>query len=361
MKVALVYDRVTKWGGAERVLLALKKIFPEAPLFTAVYDKKRATWANVFTVYTSFLKYIPFSQKHEILPFFMPLAFESFNFDEYDLVISVTSESAKGIITHPKTRHICICLTPTRYLWSSYDEYFSNTIFRFLAKPIVMYLRAWDMIAAKRPDSYIAISEEVKRRITQYYHQDSEVIYPPLMLDTIEKRVKKQAQQEAYFLVVSRLSRFTEYKRVDIAIDAANSLKLPLKIVGGGDIAYFKKKAGPTVEFVGSVTDEKLCQYYANCKALIFPGKEDFGLVMAEAQYFGKPVIAYKAGGALEIVKEGETGVFFDEQNAQALIKVLEKFNERSYNSEACRKNAEKFAFKEFKSKLKLYIDRKKI
>src|SRR3990167_8750422 len=153
MKVALVYDRVNKWGGAERVLLALHKIFPDAPLYTSVYDERKAAWEKVFRVKTSFLQNFPFaSENHEYYALLMPLAFESFSFDEYDLVISVTSEAAKGIITKPGTRHICYCLTPTRYLWSGYDEYFKNSFFRFISKPIILYLRLWDKKAAKRPD-----------------------------------------------------------------------------------------------------------------------------------------------------------------------------------------------------------------
>src|ERR1035437_3756793 len=179
MKVALVYDRVNKWGGAERVLLALHKIFPEAPLFTSVYNAESAAWAKVFDVRTSFLQNFPKAKTaHELYAVLMPLAFESFNFDNFDLVISVTSEAAKGIITKPSTLHICYCLTPTRYLWSGYNDYFKSSIFKLISKPLVSYLRFWDKIAAKRPDEYIAISIEVKNRIKKYYKRDSEVVYP---------------------------------------------------------------------------------------------------------------------------------------------------------------------------------------
>src|SRR3990172_1252396 len=163
-KVAIVYDRVNKWGGAERVLLTLHEMFPDAPLYTSVYDEKNASWAKVFSnIYTSFLQKIPFAKgNHEFLAPLMPLAFESFNFNDYDLVISVTSEAAKGIITKSGTTHICYCLTPTRYLWSGYEEYFKNPILKFISKPFVSYLRMWDKIAANRPDKIIAISTEVK-------------------------------------------------------------------------------------------------------------------------------------------------------------------------------------------------------
>jgi len=339
MKVALVYDRVNKWGGAERILLALHKIFPDAPLYTSVYNPKKASWADTFVV-TSFLKNVP----HELFAALMPISFETFSFDVYDLVISVTSEAAKGIITKPHTKHLCICLTPTRYLWSGYDEYFKQYPLRVITKPLIWYLRTWDQIASSRPDQVIAISEEVKRRIKKYYNRDAHVIYPPIMISHV-KREKKKGE---YFLVVSRLSRFTTYKRVDLAVAAATKLSLPLKVIGDGDKTYFKKNAGPTVEFVGKVSDEKLTEYYQHAKALIFPGIEDFGLVMAEAQSFGVPVIAFRGGGALEIIKEGETGIFFEKQDIASLIHALENFDESHYNSEVCMQNAQQFSLNKF-------------
>src|SRR5258708_777508 len=208
MKVALVYDRINKWGGAERILLALHEIFPEAPLYTSVYNSELAPWASIFTIKTSFLQKFPkASSHHEMLATLMPVAFESFSFDEYDLVISITSEAAKGIITKTTTKHICICLTPTRYLWSGYNTYFSKSVFKNISKPIVHYLKKWDRVAAQRPDAYIAISQEVQKRIKKYYGRDSVIIYPPL---TIESKGKKNPENQKqitdnYFLVVSRL------------------------------------------------------------------------------------------------------------------------------------------------------------
>ncbi|HXS15298.1 MAG TPA: glycosyltransferase [Candidatus Saccharimonadales bacterium] len=349
MKVALVYDRVNKWGGAERVLLALHAMFPHAPLFTSVYNPKTASWAKVFAVKTSFLQHIPFVRSHhQLFPFLMPLAFESFSFDDFDLVISVTSEAAKGIITKPHTRHICLCLTPTRYLWSGYAHYFNNAFFRFLATPVIQYLRTWDSIASQRPDTMVAISEEVRKRIKKYYQRESIVIYPPYMLT----ETSVESQKGEYFLVVSRLSRFTSYKRVDIAVQAATKLNIPLKIIGEGDIEYYKKIAGPTVEFLGKVSDTDLLSYYAGCCGLIFPGIEDFGLVMVEAQAMGKPVIALRGGGALEIVKEGETGEFFDRQTVESLSQVLKSFDGSRYNKETCKQNAKRFSLEAFQKKV---------
>ncbi len=350
MKVALVYDRVNKWGGAERVLLSLQKLFPDAPLYTSVHDKKNAGWAKNFVIKTSFLQKIPFLRtKHEYIPFLMPLAFEQFTFDEYDLVISVTSEAAKGIITKPSTKHICYCLTPTRYLWSGYKEYFSNRVFRFIATPIVFYLQKWDLMAANRPDIYIAISKEVQKRIKKYYHHDSALIYPPAGITNAAPLPHKDDKGK-YYLIVSRLSHFTKYKRIDIAIAACNTLGVPLKIIGEGSwMDELKEMSGSTVEFLGSVSDEKLGEYYSNCKALLFPGIEDLGLTVIEAQYYGSPVIAYRGGGALETIKEGKTGIFFDKQTKESLIAAIKKFETMHFPPQKCREQADVFGYDSFK------------
>lgn len=345
MKVALVYDRINKWGGAERVLLAFHRLFPNAPLYTSVYDKKKTPWADVFDVRTSFLQKFPFAMHHELYALLMPLVFESFNFDEFDLVISVTSEAAKGIITKPQTKHICYCLTPTRYLWSGHKEYFKNPLLRFISKPIVLYLKFWDKIAAIRPDAYIAISKEVKRRIGRYYGKQSSVIYPPIWIPV---ESVPAAPQSPYYLIVSRL---VPYKKIDLAIKAFNKLKLPLKIVGiGSQMNKLKAMAGPTIQFLGYLTDKELVRYYSECHALVFPGLEDFGLTILEAQGFGKPVIAFAAGGGRETIIEGKTGVFFNKSRVESLIAAINKLNNLSINSEDCTNQAKKFGFEQFRN-----------
>jgi len=370
VKVALVYDRLNKWGGAERVLLALHKLYPDAPLYTSVYDKEKAPWASVFNVKTSFLQKLPFAMNHELFATLMPLAFESFSFDEFDLVISVTSEAAKGIITKPKTKHICYCLTPTRYLWSGYEEYFKNPLLKFISKPVVWYLRTWDKIAAQRPDAYIAISKEVQKRIKKYYGRKSEVVYPPLSVFSSQLSANSQSvlspsvpisRQQAnynlktenrelmteYFLIVSRL---VPYKRIDLTVRTFNKLKLPLKIIGmGAEMGRLKTIAGPTIEFLGNLTDKTLIRYYSGCRALIFPGLEDFGLTILEAQNFGKPVIAFRGGGAVETIIERKTGIFFDKPNVKSLIKAIKQFNNMSFDPKDCMENARKFSFERFK------------
>ncbi len=356
MKVALVYDRVNKIGGAERVLESLREIFPGLVLFTSVYNKRKTPWAKKFTIKTSYLQCIPLiNSKHELIPYLMPFAFESFDFTGYNLVISVTSEASKGIIVPTGVPHVCICLTPTRYLWSGYRQYFKNPILRFLTHPLVSYLRKWDLVAASRPDKFIAISDNVARRIKKYYKRDSVVIYPPSDRLFQKKGTKKFIPLEKnYFLVVSRL---VDYKRIDLAVKACTKLKLPLVVIGEGN-EYEKLDAlsGETVVFKGKVTDEELISYYKNCRALIFPGEEDFGITMVEVQLAGKPVIAYKAGGALEIVKEGITGVFFDKQTVASLCTVLKKFKDSRYNGVDCKVNAKRFSEIVFKKAIKNFL-----
>jgi glycosyltransferase involved in cell wall biosynthesis len=346
MKVALVYDKINKWGGAERVLLALHKLFPDAPLYTSIYDREKTPWANVFEIRTSFLQHFPFANHHELYAFLMPLAFESFNFDEFDLVISVTSEAAKGIVTKPETKHICYCLTPTRYLWSGYNEYFKNPLLKFISEPTVLYLKFWDKIASSRPDAFIAISKEVQSRIKKYYKRESELIYPPLALDN--GPVGKVSAVTPYFLIVSRL---VSYKRIDLAIKTFNKLKLPLKIIGtGAEMNRLKRMAGPTIKFLGNLTDKELVRYYSDCRALVFPGIEDFGLTVLEAQSFGKPIIAFKAGGALETIIEGKTGIFFDKPTVESLAKTIQKLSNLKINPEDCIEQARKFDFGQFRN-----------
>lgn len=344
MKIAFVYDRVNKWGGAERVLLALHALWPDAPLYTAVYDKKRAGWADVFRVHPSFLQHIPgASLIHESLSMFTPMAFEQFSFDGYDVVISVTSAEAKNIITKPGTVHICYCLTPTRYLWSGFDQYLSSPglgmvsgIAAYMLRLWAPVLRDWDRIAASRPDYYVAISQRVKERIKKYYHRDvSDVIYPPV--DIHKFTIASSAVSESgYFLTVSRL---VGYKRLDILIEAFNTLGLPLVILGSGrQKRELAEKARANIRFVDHhLTDSELVRYYEGCRAFVFPADEDFGLAAAEAQAAGKPVIAYSQSGVAEFVKDGVSGVLFHSQTTDALIRAVKTSMTHTYKPSDCR------------------------
>jgi len=380
MKVALVYDRVNKFGGAERVLLALHKIWPEAPLYTAVYDSQGAPWAKNFSVIPSFAQKFPLAKKqHEIYPSLMPFAFESFNFDKFEVVISVTSAEAKGIITKPKTLHLCYCLTPTRYLWSSYEHYINNYRFgvlnplaKLVIKPLLKKLKEWDQVACQRPDDYIAISKTVQKRIEKYYQRPAEIIYPPV--DTSKFRcqgpaftsqitggknhVKARPLHKGYFLVVSRL---VSYKRIDIIIQAFNELGWPLKIIGEGkERKNLEKIAKPNIKFIHQgLTDSELLRYYQECLGLVFIGEEDLGLVALEAQACGKPVIACKIGGIAEVVVDGQTGVLFGEQTPEALKQALRQFKVEKFNPVTCRQNALQYSEKVFINKFKSFVEGK--
>ncbi|MBI3289906.1 glycosyltransferase [Candidatus Microgenomates bacterium] len=371
MKVALVYDRVNKWGGAERVLLALHEIFPDAPLYTSVYNPRSAPWADVFPkIYTSFLQghtLRSWRVHHEWLALLMPIAFEQFDFDRYDLVISVTSEAAKGIITKPGTKHICYCLTPTRYLWSGYEIYFGNKWIKWITQPLVNYLKNWDKTAAQRPDVMVGISKTVRNRISKYYGRDSAVIYPPVELvrtrgpapgfpprtptrgPLLGGPPTRVTPRTVYFLLVSRL---VSYKKIDLAIEAFNELDIPLLIVGTGSAEEsLFNMARPNIHFLGQLTDAELASYYENAQALIFPQEEDFGIVAVEAQKFGCPVIAYHAGGALEIVRLGRTGEFFLSQTPEALISAITNFDRSRYDPKVIKNNAKRFSKEKFKKK----------
>lgn len=354
MKVAFVYDRVNKWGGAERVLSALHEIWPDAPLYTAVYNPRTAQWANGFQVHSSFLQYLPFAKTHhEWYPWLTPLAFESFSFDGYDVVISITSAEAKNIITKPGTVHICYCLTPTRYLWSGEKEYeaagFAGNILRIIAPT----LRQWDIIASSRPDYYVAISRSVEQRIQQYYHRPVDrVLYPPV--DT--KKFAVAGSTGDYFLCVSRL---VPYKRVDIVIDAFNRLGWPLVVIGNGwERPALQKRAWANIQFVTShLTDDELVEYYRNCRALVFAGEEDFGLVAVEAQAAGKPVVAYRNSGMGEIVVDRKTGLLFAEQTVDALVHAVTQSTHMTFDEEACRENAQRFRQDRFRKEMQQMVD----
>lgn len=364
LKIALVYDRVNKWGGAERVLLTLHEMFPNASLFTSVYDEKRAHWAKAFPkIQTSFLQRIYFLRnKHEYLGWLMPLVFESFDFSEFDLVISITSEAAKGIVTKPNTLHVCYCLTPTRYLWSHENIYFKNTFLKLLTSPLIAYLKKWEKVGSTRPDKYIAISTDVKTRIQKYYKKDSEIIFPPVSLNPDYKN-PHQKDNGDYYLVVSRL---VGYKSVKLVVDTFNENGLALVIVGTGrEESFLKESANKNIKFVGKVADEQLIKYYSKAKALILPQYEDFGIVSVEAQLCGIPIIAYKKGGAIDTVIDKKTGIFFEQQSVKSLKQAIANFSKIGFNHRYIRENAKRFSKETFKTRLqetlvRTYIGRRR-
>lgn len=362
-RIAIVYDWIDKWGGVERVLLTLHEMFPEAIFYTSYFDQETASWAKNLKIKTSFLQKFPnFIKKSRILSFlFYPFIFESFDFSNYDLVISVTSSFAKSIITKPGTKHICYLLTPTRYFWSHKKDYLKNKLFSYLVSNYINQIKKWDYVVAQRPDKIISISETVKKRCLQYYKRDSEIIYPPFdreYWNNIRLKVKSphfalraSRGKKKFFLVVSRLE---PYKKVDLVIQSFNRLKSNLIVVGEGtEEKKLKKMAGKNIIFLSKLSDVELGSLYLNAQALIMPQEEDFGYVSLEAQFFGCPVIAYKKGGALETVIDGKTGIFFANQNKQSLRGAIERFNKIKYNlknkvREFGIKNIERFSKEKF-------------
>lgn len=337
-RIAIVYDWIDKWGGVERVLLHLHTLFPDAYFFTSAVDYKAAQWARHLTIHTSFLQSFPGfvrAQRALLLPIF-PFAFESLQFDEYDLVISITSSFAKGIITKPDTKHVCYLLTPPRYLWSHINDYLPP-ILRLLGKPLHNHLKKWDTYASKRPDGYISLSKTTADRAREYYDLESPVVYPPFdtrYWNEKQKEQKKPTQidfSKPYYLWVGRMEA---YKKPDLVCEAAKQINSHSFIfVGTGSLErYLKQKAPANCQFTGSISDKELSYLYSGAEALIMPQNEDFGYVSLEAQYHGCPVIAYRKGGACETIKEGISGVFFDEQTVPSLISVLERFQQISYN-----------------------------
>ncbi|MBU4030651.1 glycosyltransferase [Patescibacteria group bacterium] len=357
MRVALVHDYLNQYGGAERVLEAFCQIFPKAPIYTLFYDKKGTGFAFANRrVETSFLQKTPFVKSHHrSFLMLMPIAIEQFDFSQYDLVLSDSSSYAKGVITPPGTKHICYCHTPIRYAWDDSHKYINEFGYSRAAQKIIPffmnYIRFWDEQAAARVDGFIANSSFVAKRIKKYYQRESEIIHPPIRTDLFYLAEKP----EKYFLMVGRL---LTYKRFDLAIEAFNQLGWPLKIVGDGpDRSRLEKMARGNIEFVGLVPDSKLRDYYAHCRAFVFPQEEDFGIVPVEAMASGRPVIAYQGGGALEIVQPGVTGMFFKEQTTECLIDALKQFEPDDFNPKIIKEQAEKFSQERFKEKIKEYLN----
>lgn len=358
-KVALVHDWLTNMGGAERVVINFKEIFKDAPIYTTLYNGKNLDkQLQNIDVHTSFLQNIRGAKKkHQKYFPLMPMAFESFDLNEYDIVLSSSSSCAKGVITNPETMHVCYCHSPMRYGWEFYYEYTKDMkgIKKKLIKYFMNYMRIWDVTSANRVDYFIANSENVARRIWKHYKRESVVIHPPVRC----KLFNISDIDEDYFLVVSRL---VEYKRIDLAVKAFNDLGLPLVIIGDGpEKEKLKSIAKDNIKFLGRQPDEVIKEYYSKCRAFIFPGEEDFGITPLEAQASGRPVIAYGKGGALETVINGKTGLFFKEQKAEYIIECIKKFEKMQFNKDDIRRHAEEFDEEIFKEKISNFIKEKNL
>lgn len=353
--IALIHEWLTNVAGSEKVLLALKEIYPKAPIFTSVFDPKGAKPFAEFDIKTSILQKIPFMKsKREFLIPFTPFAFEQFDLSKYDVVISNTSMSAKGVITKPDAIHISYCNTPPRYLWEpNVDPRAKNGHFSFLRQNIAHKMRIWDRVAADRVDYFIANSKYIAKRIKKYYGKESVVVYPPVDVD--KYKIAKPEDIKEYYLFVSRL---IDYKKCDLVVKAFNDLGLPLKIIGSGpDKKMLQNIAKKNIEFLGFVPNESMKKYYSEARAFIFPAEEDFGIVPVEAMSSGRSVIAFNGGGATETVVEGITGTFFNEQTPQCLIDAVKNFNPNEYNPKKIREYSEKFSKERFKEKFKKTVD----
>lgn len=325
LKVALVHDWLVSEGGAEQVLRCFHEVWPDAPIYTLVYNEKKApAWTRKCDIRTTYIQNWPGGRTHhKLLLSFMPKAWESLNLTEYDLVISSCASCCKGVITRPDSLHVCYCHSPIRYVWDLYYDYLNGaSILKRVFMPHLIHdVRMWDFQAAQRVDRFISNSDYVGKRITKFYRRESTTIYPGIRLP--EGEVSEE-RGDYYFV----LSRFVGYKRIDIAIEACNKLGRRLIVAGSGgeEEERLRAMAGPTVEFVGRVSDEQLAYYYGHAKAFLFPGIEDFGLTPLEAMAGGCPVLAYGEGGALETVIDGKTGRFFHDQNAEGLARCINEF-----------------------------------
>lgn len=355
-KVALIHDWFPVRRGGEKVFEVFAEIFPKATIYSLFHFKgSQVEDLEKRGIRTSFIQNLPClkSRFRHYLPLF-PMAVESFNLQEYDLVISSSHCVAKGAIPRPDALHISYIYSPVRYAWNQFYSYFPperlGVFSRFLIPPVIHYLRMWDVAASSRVDHFAAISRAVAHRVFKYYRRSADVIHPPVDTDYFVPGT----HQEDYFLIVSAL---VPYKRIDLAVDAFNRTGLPLKVVGQGpDYKRLKKSAKANVELLGFLRDEDLRTLYQGARALIMPGEEDFGINVLESQACGVPVIALGKGGALDTVISGETGVFFEESTTASLCGALDKFQDIEFNKETLRANALSFSREGFKEKIRDYF-----
>ncbi len=357
MKIALVHDYLKQDGGAEKVLSVLQEIWPEAPTFTLFFDPDRLPQFKGKDVRTSFLQRAPLIQsRFQWYLTLMPTATEHYDLSEFDVVVSSTSAFAKGVITQPGALHVCYCHTPTRFLWTDTLSYVEELriprLVKSLLPPFLSMLRVWDKQAADRVDAFVANSRTVKGRIEKYYGRDSVIIHPPV--DTHRFAVSDKPKN--YFLTGGRL---VAYKRFDLVIEACNRTGFPLKIFGTGPMMKdLRKMARGNVEFLGRVPDDRLPELYANARAFIHPHEEDFGITAVESMSAGRPVIAYRRGGATETVEEGVTGELFEEQSWEELADHLIRFDDARYDGHAIRAHAERFGRERFKREMREFVER---
>jgi len=361
MKIAIVHDYLNQYGGAEKVIEVFHELFPEAPIYTSIYDQsKLPDNFKKMNIIPSFMQKFPLLDKHfKKYLLFYPKAIESFNLRGFDIILSSSSAFAKGAVKRNNACHICYCYSPMRFVWD-YDNYIHKENFGRITRKFlplaIKSLKKWDLATVNRVDHFIVISNYIKDRVKEIYNRDSEVIYPPVNVGDFTS-IKKV---EDYFLIVSRLN---PYKNIDLVIEVFNKMNLRLKIAGTGPYLNTLKNLVKTrkIEFLGRISDTELKEIYSRCRAYIFPGKEDFGISPVEAQASGRPVIAFADGGALETVVDGVTGVFFKENSQESLMRTIQDFLniEDKFNSNEIVKNALRFDKGIFKEKIIQYIDNK--
>lgn len=358
MRVALIHYWLVNWRGGEQVLRAIADLYPGADIFVHVADADLA--AEKFAghkVYQTFVGKLPGAKRHyqKYLPL-MPLALEQLDLRQYDLVISSESGPAKGVITHPYARHLCYCHSPMRYVWDMYHDYTasSSTLGKMVMAPLLHYMRNWDQLSAQRVDTFMANSRFVARRIAKYYRRDATVVYPPVDTD----RFTPAKKRGDFFLWAGQLVR---YKRPDVMVEAFNRLGEPLIVIGDGEmLSSLRRQAASNISFLGRQSFEVLRDHFARCRALVFPGVEDFGIVPVEAMASGAPVIALGQGGALETIVDGQTGVLYHDGSAQGLVEAVRKFRqqEAGFDVSVIRAHASSFSLERFRREFTLVLQK---
>jgi glycosyltransferase involved in cell wall biosynthesis len=352
MKIALVHEYLTNFAGSEQVLLALHELYPEAPIFTAMYYPDRCPQFRNADIRTSFLQKFPRIKEKVYIPL-LPLAVEGYDLSDYDVVISDSHVAAKGVITKPDAVHICYCHTPIRYAWSpEVDPRASRSPLRRLA---AHYLRLWDYYAAQRVDHFIANSTYIAGRIKKYYKADATVIYPPVDIEQLS--LAQQPPLEDYYVFFSRL---IDYKKPDVVIEAFNRLGKKLIVLGRGPMAdQLKDMAGPNIQIITDFLPySEIATLFGKAAAMVFPAEEDFGIAMVDMLACGRPVIAYGAGGATDIVIPGKTGELFHEQSVEAIMDAVARFDPMGYDSTVIKKHAAQFSSTLFKQRIQSFVER---
>jgi glycosyltransferase involved in cell wall biosynthesis len=357
MRVAIVHYWLVGMRGGEKVLEALCRMHPSADIYTHAYDPtKISDTIKSHKIQTTFINKLPYAKRmyKKYLPL-MPMALEQIDLSAYDLVISSESGPSKGVLPSPTAVHVCYCHSPMRYIWNMYNQYYDSSNFttRVMMPPLAHYLRTWDMATASRVDNFAANSATVAQRIRSYYRREAEVIHPPV--DTNAFRPVESSEVGEHYLMVGEL---VSYKRPDLAVEAFNRTRQKLVVIGGGEMLdHLRKLAGPTVTIMGPQPFDVLKYQYARCKALVFPGEEDFGIVPVEAMASGRPVIAFGRGGATETVVSERTGVFFSTQTPEALIDAMERLDRIEFNPDDAVARAAEFGTEVFIGKFKSFVD----